>query len=60
MENQLEAGESAWEAGRKSGLYEAAALAESRHEQWTTDSGVSCDVTACEDIAEAIRALKDK
>lgn len=38
----------------------AAALAEDRHRHWnrTADHGVSCDVTACEDIARAIRALK--
>jgi hypothetical protein len=38
----------------------AAALAEDRHTYWnrTEGHGVSCDVTACEDIARAIRALK--
>ena len=50
----------AWAAGRRLGLEEAADLAEFRYEHWnhTKGHGVSCDVSACEDIASAIRALK--
>lgn len=38
----------------------AARIAESRHKHWNSAKGhgVSCDVTACEEIATAIRALK--
>jgi hypothetical protein len=51
----------AWAAGRRLGLEEAADLAEFRYEHWnhTKGHGVSCDVTACEEIAAAIRALKE-
>lgn len=50
----------AWATARAVALEEAAALAEDRHKHWnrTSGYGVSCDVTACEDIARAIRALK--
>ena len=46
---------------RQETLEEAAELAEFRYEHWnhTKGHGVSCDVTACEEIARAIRALKD-
>jgi hypothetical protein len=43
---------------RNEALEEAAKAAESRHAKWG-DGEVSCDVTACEDIAKAIRLLKD-
>jgi hypothetical protein len=40
----------------------AAQIAEARHGHWnsTPGHGVSCDATACEDIADAIRVLKGK
>lgn len=45
-------------------LEDAAKVAERRHEEWrlphpddAQDGEVCCDVTACEDIAAAIRAL---
>lgn len=44
------------EEGWVMGLREAAEIAQNRHEAWTDDSGVSCDVTACADIAVAILA----
>lgn len=47
-------------AGKLAGLERAATLAESRWRNWDADSDVLCDVTACEEIAAAIRALKEK
>lgn len=51
--------------GRREGLEEAAKVAEVRYRAWKmphpddSDLGeVCCDVTACEDIAKAIRALE--
>lgn len=50
----------AWATSRAVALEEAATLAEFRYEHWkhANGAGVSCDVTACEEIAAAIRALK--
>jgi hypothetical protein len=50
----------AWATARAIALEEAAELAEFRYEYWkhANGDGVSCDVTACEEIAAAIRALK--
>ena len=54
---------------RRQALEEAAQAAERRHEAWSYDDGcfdadglpaVVCDVTACRNIAAAIRALADK
>lgn len=52
------------EAGRRAGLEEAARVAETRHEQWRMPhpddaevGEVCCDVSACRDIATAIRNL---
>jgi len=42
------------EEGRIMGLREGAEIAKNRHEAWTDDSGVSCDVTACAEIAATI------
>jgi hypothetical protein len=42
---------------REKAVREAAKVAEDRHQQWSDDSGVECDVTACKDIAVAIRAM---
>lgn len=61
------AGKSALKATRNAALEEAARVAERRYEAWQAGDGyadadglhaVSCDVTACENIASAIRALK--
>jgi hypothetical protein len=48
--------------GWNAAIRRAAQTAETSHERWhgTEGHGVSCDVTACEEIATAIRALKDK
>lgn len=43
--------------GRRKALEEAARVAETRHELWRDGHFVECDVTACEDIATAIRTL---
>jgi len=54
------------DAIRRAALEEAAKVAERRHEVWAAGDGhhdadglpaVSCDITACENIAAAIRAL---
>jgi hypothetical protein len=63
MHNSLtDAEKAAWAAGRNEAIEEAADIAEHRHEYWSTvkGHGVCCDVTACEEIARAILALKDK
>lgn len=49
---------SSCESVRDRALEEAEMVARYRYKGWTEASGVSCDVTACEDIANAIRALK--
>jgi hypothetical protein len=58
---KTEAERAAWYAGRRDALEEAADVAEFRYEYWNSvkGHGVSCDVTACEEIAAAIRALKE-
>lgn len=55
------------EAARTAALEEAAKVAEVRHEQWrmphpddAMPEEVCCDVSACRDIAAAIRALSSE
>jgi hypothetical protein len=43
----------------REGIKAGADRAETRWKDWTGQSGVSCDVTACKEIAKAIRALPD-
>jgi hypothetical protein len=43
-------------AGKAEGLREAAVIAQGRWQTWTSGCEVSCDVTACENIATAILA----
>lgn len=45
---------------RNEALREAAVLAQGRYQVWGPESGVQCDVTACEEIATAILALIEK
>jgi len=45
---------------RNAALEEAAQIASVRYKEWGKPTVlVSCDVSACEDIASAIRALKE-
>jgi hypothetical protein len=44
-------------AGKAEGLRDAAVIAQGRWQTWTSGCEVSCDVTACENIATAILAL---
>ena len=48
--------ESSIAAAERRGMERAAVIAEGRYKEWLGGSGVSCDVTACEEIAAAIRA----
>lgn len=66
VDNAMEIARAALSAVAPMILEEAAKVAESRYEKWRTPhkddakpGEVCCDVTACADIAAAIRALKD-
>lgn len=45
---------------RNETLDEAAALARHRYKTWHSGSGVSCDASACEEIAKGIESLKEE
>ena len=56
----IEAANQGLRAARDDALEEAAKVAASQHESWTDGCGVECDYTACQNVADAIRALKGK